>query len=78
VMPLLAPSLIAATALVFASCLGEFVATILLYTPNNLPIGIQIYQEWRGAGLGSAFAYSVFLMILVTITLYATTRSKKG
>ena len=78
IVPLLAPSLLAATALVFASCLGEFVATILLYTPSNLPIGIQIFQQWRGSGLGSAFAYSVFLMLLVTITLYATTRRKKG
>ncbi|MDK1046304.1 MAG: iron ABC transporter permease, partial [Anaerolineales bacterium] len=66
VLPLMAPSLVAATALVFASCLGEFVSTILLYTPSNLPIAIRIYMEWRGAGVGSAFAYSVFLMVLVT------------
>ena len=78
IFPIMAPSLFAATALVFASSLGEFVATILLYTPANLPIGIQIYQEWRGSGLGSAFAYSVFLMILVTFTLWLTSRKKKG
>lgn len=78
IMPLLAPSLLAASALVFASSLGEFVATILLYTPANLPIGIQIYQEWRGAGIGSAFAYSVFLMILVTLSLWLTSRKQKG
>ncbi len=68
VVPLMAPALMAATALVFASCLGEFVATILLYTPGNLPIAIGIYHEWRGAGVGSAFAYSVFLMAMVTVT----------
>mgnify|MGYP002633326632 CR=1 FL=1 len=77
VMPLMAPSLLAATALVFASCLGEFVATILLYTPANLPIGIQIYQEWRGSGTGAAFAYSVLLMLLVTMTLFFTSARKK-
>ncbi len=68
VAPLMAPALVAATALVFASCLGEFVSTILLYTPSNLPISIRIYTEWRGSGIGSAFAYSVFLMVLVTAT----------
>ncbi len=68
IAPLMAPSLAAATALVFASSLGEFVATILLYTPSNLPIAIRINMEWRGSGVGSAFAYAVFLMIIVTAT----------
>jgi iron(III) transport system permease protein len=74
VVPLMAPSLVAATALVFASCLGEFVATILLYTPSNLPIAIRINQEWRGSGVGSAFAYAVLLMIIVTATFAAARR----
>ena len=74
IVPLMLPSLVAATALVFASSLGEFVATILLYTPSNLPIAIQINQEWRGSGLGSAFAYSVLLMILVTVTFLVSRR----
>jgi len=68
IAPLMAPSLASATALVFASSLGEFVATILLYTPSNLPIGIRINMEWRGSGVGSAFAYAVFLMIIVAGT----------
>lgn len=68
IVPLLAPALAAATALVFASSLGEFVASILLYRPANVPIAIQINQEWRGSGVGSAFAYSVFLMLMVTAT----------
>lgn len=74
VVPLMAPSIVAATALVFASCLGEFVATILLYTPSNLPIAIRINQEWRGSGVGSAFAYAVLLMIIVTATFAASRR----
>lgn len=74
VVPLLAPALTAATALVFATCLGEFVASILLFTPSNLPIAIQINMEWRGSGVGSAFAYSVFLMVLVTATFVAVRR----
>ena len=74
IAPLMAPALVAATALVFASCLGEFVATILLYTPSNLPIAIRINMEWRGSGVGSAFAYGVFLMVMVTATFVLARR----
>ena len=74
IIPLIAPSLVASTALVFATSLGEFVATILLYTPANLPIAIQINMNWRGSGVGSAFAYAVFLMTLVTVTFLISRR----
>ncbi len=64
VLPLLAPAVAAGAALVFATCLGEFVASILLYIPANVPISVQINMEWRAA-MGNAFAYSVLLMVLV-------------
>lgn len=63
--PLLAPALAAGTALVFADNLGEFVASILLYLPGNLPISVRINMVWRGDA-GVAFAYSVLLMALVS------------
>ena len=62
--PLLAPALIAATALTFVTNLGEFVTSILLYMPSNVPIAVKINMEWRG-NVGTAFAYSVLLMALV-------------
>lgn len=65
VLPLLAPAIVAGMALVFATSLGEFVASILLYIPANRPISLKIFEQARGSGVGSAFAYSVFLMILV-------------
>src|SRR5690606_21447298 len=74
VTPLIAPALVAAVALVFALSLGEFVASILLYSPANVPISVQINMVWRGSGVGSAFAYSVFLMALVTVTFVAARR----
>ena len=52
----------------------EFVATILLYTPSNLPIAIRINMEWRGSGVGSAFAYAVFLMLIVAGTFALSRR----
>lgn len=73
VIPMLAPALVAATALVFAMCLGEFVASILLFIPKNIPISVQIYQENR-ASIGAACAYSVFLIALVTATFLMSRR----
>jgi len=61
VLPLIAPAVAAGMALVFAMSLGEFVASILLYLPGNIPIAVQINMEWR-ASVGAAFAYSVLLM----------------
>jgi len=63
-VPLLAPAMAAGLALVFATCLGEFVASILLYLPANLPISVKINMEWR-TSVGVAFAYSTLLMLLV-------------
>ncbi len=74
IVPLLAPAVVAGTALTFALSLGEFVASILLYIPDNVPISVQINLEWRGSGVGSAFAYSVFLMLLVTATFLTARR----
>jgi iron(III) transport system permease protein len=72
--PLLAPAVVAGTALTFALSLGEFVASVLLYLPANVPISVRINMEWRGSGVGSAFAYSVFLVTLVTVTFVAARR----
>ena len=75
VLPLLAPASGAGAALVFATCLGEFVASILLYAPRNIPIAVQIDTMRRGAaGLGPAFAYSVLLMVLVAGTFVLSRR----
>ena len=66
VAPIIAPAVLAGLAMVFATSLGEFVASILLYVPANLPIAVHINMAWRTA-IGEAFAYSVLLMFLVGI-----------
>ena len=64
-------ALAAATALAFVTNLGEFVTSILLYMPANIPIAVKINMEWRG-NVGAAFAYSVLLMLLVAgVFLYS-------
>ncbi|MCC6487474.1 MAG: iron ABC transporter permease [Candidatus Hydrogenedentes bacterium] len=74
VTPLLTPAIAAGTALVFATCLGEFVASVLLWVPANIPIAVQINGAWRGSGIGTAFAYSVLLMALVAATYLISRR----
>ena len=73
-LPLLWPGLVAGAALVFTLSLGEFVASILLYLPHNKPISIEIADVWNGSGIGAAFAYSVFLMLLVIAAFAASHR----
>ena len=74
VLPLAAPAIGAGLALVFATCLGEFVASVLLWVPANVPIAVQINSAWRGSGIGAAFAYSVLLMVLVGATYLVSRR----
>ena len=74
VLPAVAPAIGAGLALVFATCLGEFVASVLLWVPANIPISVQINGAWRGSGIGVAFAYSVILMVLVSVTYLVSRR----
>lgn len=74
VLPLLAPAIVAGTALVFTTSLGEFVASILLYLPANKPISMGIFEAWRGSGIGAGFAYGVLLMVLVSATFLIAQR----
>lgn len=71
--PLITPGVLAGTALVFATSLGEFVSSILLYLPANMPIAVKINMEWRGS-VGAAFAYSVLLMVLAGATFLVSRR----
>lgn len=73
VLPLLAPSVFAAAALAFATSLGEFAASVLIYVPENIPISVRINMEWRSAA-GPAFAYSVLLTLLVAAAFVASRR----
>ena len=70
ILPLVMPGIFAGVLLAFVTALGEFVASILLYIPSNKPISVEIYSQLdRLANFGSASAYSVLLVILVTAVL---------
>ncbi len=64
-IPGLLPAIAAGASLAFVTGLGEFVASIVLYTHRTRPISIEILSQLRDFDLGTAAAYGVLLMALV-------------
>jgi len=64
-LPGLLPAIAAGASLAFVTGLGEFVASIVLYTYRTRPISIEILSQLRDFDIGAAAAYGVLLMILV-------------
>ena len=77
-LPLIGPSVLAGTLLAFVTALGEFVASILLYVYSNRPIAIEILSQLRQFNIGSAAAYGVFLLILVSVVLLGSNYISRG
>lgn len=67
VLPLVLPGLAAGALLAFVTALGEFVASILLYTHRTRPISIEILSQLRAYNFGAAAAYAVLLIVLMGI-----------
>ncbi|HUP90037.1 MAG TPA: iron ABC transporter permease [Longimicrobiales bacterium] len=66
VLPLVMPGLVAGALLAFVTALGEFVASILLYTHRTRPISMEILSQLRAFNFGAASAYAVLLIVLMT------------
>ncbi len=72
VIPAARPGLIAGAMLAAVTAVGEFVASVVLYTHANRPISIEILAQIRNLYFGTAAAYSVLLIALVLgVTLLA-------
>jgi iron(III) transport system permease protein len=63
-MPLLRPALLAGGALAYATAVGDFVTSIVLYTFDTRPISIEILSALRDFDVGVAAAYGVILMLV--------------
>jgi|DewCreStandDraft_2_1066082.scaffolds.fasta_scaffold00081_112 iron(III) transport system permease protein len=70
VLPLVWPGIAAGAVLALVSALGEFVASILLYTPRSRPLSIELLARLRDYDLGGAAAYATLLLVLVAATFY--------
>lgn len=70
VLPAARPGLVAGAMLAAIAAVGEFVASIVLFTQANRPISIEILSQLRNFAFGTAAAFSVVLIALVlAITL---------
>ena len=67
VIPAARPGLIAGTMLDGVAAVGEFVASVVLYTHSSRPISVEILSQIRNTAFGTAAAYSVLLILLVLV-----------
>ena len=67
ILPAARPGLIAGALLAAVTAVGEFVASVVLYTHANRPISLEILAQLRALAFGTAAAYSVLLILLVLL-----------
>ncbi len=68
-LPLILPGAIAGTLLAFVIGLGEYVASVIVFVPDNRPISIAIASELRDFNLGTAAAYGVVLIGIIAVCM---------
>ncbi len=73
-VPLLRPAILAGGALAFATTLGDFVTSIVLYTYDTRPISIEILSALREFDIGVAAAYGVVLMSISAVAMAVGTK----
>lgn len=71
ILPAARPGLIAGGLLAAVTAVGEFVASVVLYTHSNRPISMEILAQLRALAFGTAAAYSVLLIFLVLLMTLA-------
>lgn len=74
VLPLIYRGVAAGALLAFVSGVGEYVATILLYSPYYQTLSIAIKQELYYVNFGTAASFGVVQVLLVMIAIIATIR----
>lgn len=74
VLPLVMPAAVMGAVMAFVTALGEFVASILVYTVSSRPISIEIWSQMRLDNLGGAAVYGVVLIVLIAASLLLANR----
>jgi len=76
VLPLISRGIAAGALLVFVNGVGEFVATILLYSPRYRPLSIAINDELYYSNYGTAASFGVIQVLLVLIVVIVMRRTE--
>lgn len=68
---------LAGTLLAFVQCIGEFVASILIFTPRTTPLSVAIFQRMYSFEFGTACAYGVLQIVVIILVLFISSKLTK-
>src|SRR5947207_15847129 len=71
ILPAARSGLVAGGLLAAVTAVGEFVASVVLYTHSKRPLSREILAQRRALAFGTAAAYSVLLILLVLLMTFA-------
>jgi iron(III) transport system permease protein len=77
-LPLVWPGAVAGTLLALVIALGEYVASVLVFVPANRPVSIAIASELRDFNLGTAAAYGVVLIGIISVSMIVAARLERS
>jgi iron(III) transport system permease protein len=74
VLPLVSRGIMAGALLAFVDGVGEFVASVLIYTPRWIPLSIEINNQNYQGNIGTGAVYGMIQVALVLCVLIVTQR----
>lgn len=77
VFPMALGGILAGTLLSFVQCIGEFVASILIFTPRTTPLSVAIFQRMYSFEFGTACAYGVLQIVVIILVLFISGKLTK-
>ncbi|WHZ00847.1 iron ABC transporter permease [Neobacillus sp. YX16] len=78
VVPMAFSGILAGTLLALVQGIGEFVASILIYSTSTMPLSVAIFQKMYAFQFGTACAYGVLQIILIIIVLFVSQKITDG
>ncbi|MFO1444356.1 iron ABC transporter permease [Bacillus sp. Bva_UNVM-123] len=78
VVPMAFSGILAGTLLAIVQGLGEFVASILIYSTSTMPLSVAIFQKMYAFQFGTACAYGVLQILLIIFVLFVSQKLTDG
>lgn len=75
---LMLPGVLAGALLAFVHGVGEFVASVLIYTSSTVPISVAINNRMYSFELGTAAAYGMLQVVLIFAVMWFSGRLESG
>ncbi|GAB3510920.1 iron ABC transporter permease [Phytohabitans suffuscus] len=75
---LMLPGVIVGALLAFVHGVGEFVASVLIYTSSTVPISVAINNRMYSFEVGTAAAYGMLQVVLIFVVMWFSGRLESG